>query len=39
MNFVFFSKNIWSIQKKAVPLHPVSKTKLDILKWCGSSVG
>ena len=21
---VFFQKNIWSIQKKAVPLHPLS---------------
>ena len=27
-NFHFFSPKIWSIQIKAVPLHPVSKTKL-----------
>jgi hypothetical protein len=25
--FAFFSQNIWSVQKKAVPLHPLSKRK------------
>ena len=26
--FVFFYKNIWSCQKKAVPLHPLSPKNL-----------
>jgi hypothetical protein len=25
--FSLFSQNIWSIKKKAVPLHPISATK------------
>ena len=29
-NFAFFLKKIWSYQKKAVPLHPLSKRKCDI---------
>ena len=39
--FAFFSENIWSYQKKAVPLHPLSREKaagcssarLECLLW------
>ncbi len=26
--FAFFFKKIWSVQKKAVPLHPLSKIRI-----------
>ena len=32
MNLHFFFQKIWSYQKKAVPLHPLSKRKCDINK-------
>ena len=44
----FFCQNIWSYQKKAVPLHPllkneVNRTSQEVKKKsttrCGSSVG
>ena len=34
-----FFQNIWSYQKKAVPLHSLSTRRSDITNWCGSSVG
>ena len=32
MKIYFFLQIIWSVQKKAVPLHPVSKTRLFEIK-------
>ena len=32
--FAFFFENIWSCQKKAVPLHSLSKRKYDIRSRC-----
>ena len=33
MNFALFYQKIWSYQKKAVPLHPLSKRKYIGDQW------